>query len=131
MGDPAFDEGQQQGRGFGHGVGREAGGVGLAQDLLELGLDAIVNLRHALAQAFGLADQRIAELKKVSGTNNWSLCFITTNPVVWFPVLMSYRDDKNTIFFHGVHQFIWKLVKEALPYITTLYGPRLGIRGNS
>ena len=62
----------------------------------------------------------------------WALLyFISTNPVVWIPVLVGYRNDKNMAFFHRVHQFVWKLVKEVLPYITPLYGPHLRMPGDS
>jgi hypothetical protein len=29
---------------------------------------------------------------------------ISTNPVVWFPVLVGYSNDKDMIIFHGVYQ---------------------------
>jgi len=59
------------------------------------------------------------------------LCFTSANPEVWFPMLVSYRDNQNMTFFHGVHQFVWKLVKETLSHITTFSGPRLRMRGNT
>jgi len=46
-----------------------------------------------------------------------SLYFISTDPVAWSLMLMRNRNDKNMIFFYGVHQFVWKPVKETLPYI--------------
>ena len=36
------------------------------------------------------------------------LYFISTNPVVWFPV--RHCDDKDMIIFLGVHQLVWKFV---------------------
>ena len=59
------------------------------------------------------------------------LCFISTNPVVRLPVLVGHRNDKNIVFFQGLHQFIRKLVHEALSYFTPLCGPRFGILRNS
>jgi hypothetical protein len=35
-------------------------------------------------------------------------------------MLVGYRDDKNMVFFHGVHQLVWELVEEALPDFTPL-----------
>lgn len=49
------------------------------------------------------------------------LGYISTNPIVWFSMLMSYRNHKNMIFFYGVQQFVWEFMKEALSYIAALY----------
>jgi hypothetical protein len=59
------------------------------------------------------------------------LCFTPTDPIVRFPVLVGYRDDKNMVFFYRIHQLIWKLVQETLPDFTPLYGPRFRIFGDS
>jgi len=44
--------------------------------------------------------------------------------------LMSYSYYENMVFFNGVHQFLWELVKQAFSYVTTLNRPRFRIFGN-
>nr|HRT51541.1 hypothetical protein [Anaerohalosphaeraceae bacterium]HRT87531.1 hypothetical protein [Anaerohalosphaeraceae bacterium] len=46
--------------------------------------------------------------------------FSSLNPVIRFPVLMHYGNYKDVVFFDGVEQFVWKLVKLAFPDITAL-----------
>jgi hypothetical protein len=53
------------------------------------------------------------------------------NPLVGPSVLVGYRDDENMIRFHGVQKFEGKIVKKALPDVTTFHGPRLRIGRDS
>jgi hypothetical protein len=52
-------------------------------------------------------------------------------PIVWFPVLVRHRDDKNMVLVYGVKQLAWKLVQQTFSYIATLYGPAFRVCGNS
>lgn len=59
------------------------------------------------------------------------LCFISTNPLVWFPVLVGYRDDNNKVFFHRVHHLVRKFVQASFPHFVPFYGPSCGMLGYS
>ena len=52
-------------------------------------------------------------------------------PVVWFPMLVRHRDDKNMVLVYSVEQLVWKLVQETFSYTATCYGPAFRVRGNS
>lgn len=55
------------------------------------------------------------------------LCFMFIKPVVWFPVLVRHRDDKNMVLVYGVKQ----LVQQTFSYIATCYGSAFRVCGNS